>query len=228
MDRRTSEPNNPCNPHNPQSSAKMQLPRFNIMLKNLSPICALLAFVLGPATAAKAEFDGPAPLAWRWAQSATVAPSGTPLVDGNAVYIAVGARIYALDRETGNQKWKFPTVENVDGYFQGSPVMCDGVVVTETGHTVYGIDPATGLQKWYFKLPDAQTSIVGQPVATTKSVVFKLGEENLMAVNGADGKATWPNPQHVYDRLKGNLGSFTDSVFFFTQANDLDRMNVLS
>jgi len=189
-------------------------------------VAAAIAAMISPR--ASADFDGPAPLAWRWAQSSNTIPSGTPLVDHDAVYVAVGARVFALDRATGNQKWKFPTVENVDGYFQGTPLMCDGVVVTATAHTLYGIDPATGLEKWYYKVPDALTAISGQPVSTTKSVVFKLGEENLMAVNGADGKPSWQNPQHVYDRLRGNLGAFSDSVFYFTQQNDLDRLNVLS
>jgi hypothetical protein len=71
----------------------------------------------GSLTVAMAQFDGPAPLAWRWSQSTTVRPNGSPLVDGNLVYITVGQRMFALDKDTGNQKWKYPQVEPIPGYF---------------------------------------------------------------------------------------------------------------
>jgi outer membrane protein assembly factor BamB len=189
-------------------------------------LLALAPAVLGVASAALADFDGPTPLAWRWAQSSPVAPSGQPLISGDVLYISVGDKVYALDKTTGNQKWKFPTIETVDGYFHSSPVFADGVVVVNTERTVYGIDPTTGHQKWYYKLEDPEKTISGQPVSADKYAVFKIGEEQLLALNGADGKPSWPNPQPVADRLKGNLAGFNSSVYFFTQTNVLYSMDV--
>jgi outer membrane protein assembly factor BamB len=189
-------------------------------------LLTLVPITLGIASAARADFDGPTPLAWRWAQSSRVPPSGMPLVDGNTIYIAVGQRVYALDKSTGNQKWKFPTVETVDGFFRSSPVVADNVIIAATDKTLYGIDPATGHQKWYYKLTDPQQGITGQPVSAGKSVVFAVGEDNLMAVNGADGLPTWKNQQHVYDRLKGNLASFQNNIYFVTQSQNLMGMDI--
>ena len=82
---------------------------------------ALVPLLFGLTTVVFGDFDGPAPLSWRWAQPTKYPPSGSPLVDGNTIYVSVGARIFALDRDTGNQKWKFPTTEPIQGYFQIEP-----------------------------------------------------------------------------------------------------------
>ncbi|RYG47582.1 hypothetical protein EON79_06930, partial [bacterium] len=57
------------------------------------------------AVSASAQFNGPAPLAWRFLQPTTVAPSGSPLVNGDNVYTSVGGRVFAIDRISGNLKW---------------------------------------------------------------------------------------------------------------------------
>lgn len=136
--------------------------------------------------------------------------------------------MFALDKNTGNQLWKFPTVESVDGAFKTAPVMSDGTLVVGTDRSLYGIDPDTGKQKWYYPLPGQQDTIFGQLVSVGKSVAFGDGPDNLMAVNGADGKPTWKDPQHVYDQLKGNLAAFQNNLYFFTQTNNLCSMDVVS
>ncbi|HEY3780897.1 MAG TPA: PQQ-binding-like beta-propeller repeat protein [Fimbriimonadaceae bacterium] len=189
---------------------------------------ALIPLIFGLTSVVFGDFDGPAPLSWRWAQPTEYAPSGSPLVDGDTIYVSVGTRIFALDRQTGNQKWKFPTTESIQGHFKSNPVMCDGTLVSATDTTLYGVDPATGVQKWYYKLQDPQQEISSQPVAVNKYVVFPVSAEYLVAINGADGKETWPAQQHVFDLLKGNLGSSGDLLFYFTQHNALCALNVAS
>ena len=72
------------------------MPRFRLFVAG----AAFLALSSG----SWAQVDGPTPLAWRWAAPTSVAPSGAPTIVGETVYVAVGSRIYAMDRETGNQK----------------------------------------------------------------------------------------------------------------------------
>src|SRR2546423_9640033 len=70
---------------------------------------------LAAASVAMADFDGPAPLSWRWIQPTNAIVKGSPLVDGNAVYVAVGQRAFALDRNPGTQKRRFPSVDPLNG-----------------------------------------------------------------------------------------------------------------
>ena len=86
-----------------------------------------LAFAL--AAAASAQFDGPAPLAWRWVQPTNAAPSGAPLVSGETIYTAIGGRVFAIDRASGNLRWRYPQVEPIDGAFRTTPVLVNGVLV---------------------------------------------------------------------------------------------------
>src|SRR5687768_18589509 len=96
-----------------------------------------------------AQFPGPAPLAWRWAQSTAISPVGSPLVSGDVVYVAVGTRMYALDRATGNQKWKYPLAEGIPGNFRSGPLLADGTVVAAgDNRIVYGVDAGPGERKW--------------------------------------------------------------------------------
>ena len=99
-------------------------------------------------------------------------------------------------------------------------------MVSATDTTLYGVDPATGVQKWYYKLQDPQQEISSQPVSVGKQVVFPVNAEYLVAINGADGKETWPAQQHIFELLKGNLGANGDLLFYFTQHNALCAMNV--
>src|ERR1700685_1362853 len=70
------------------------------------------------AAIACAQFDGPAPLAWRWFPSTGKAASGAPLVDGDSIFISSGGRVYAVDRLTGNKMWQFPEQDPIPGLFK--------------------------------------------------------------------------------------------------------------
>ncbi len=175
---------------------------------------ALLPLIFGLLAAAAADFDGPAPLSWRWAQASRVPPAGTPLVVGDTIYVADGMRVFALDKDTGNEKWKFPTVQDVQGYFRKTPVMAGGLLVVATDNFLYGLDPDTGVQKWYYKLVDPTQMISGQPVSTGKFVVCALNAEYLIALNGEDGKEIWPAQEHISDHMRGDMTTYGDTLFF--------------
>lgn len=66
---------------------------------------------MGDPLPSKAPNKGAAlPVAWRWSQEAFGVPRENPFVDGDTLYVVSGERVYALDRITGNQKWRFPNV----------------------------------------------------------------------------------------------------------------------
>ncbi len=169
--------------------------------------------------AAAAQFTGPTPLAWRWAHTTSVPPLGAPVVQGDTVFVAVGNRMFALDRETGNQKWRYPLVEGLPGYFRAGLVLVDGMLIGAADNAlIYAVDAATGQAKWQH--PTA-VPVIGQPVATGKFVVFQRSDNSLMALTAADGQKAWPGEFKVFDGINGGLGVHGDNLIYMTQAGEM-------
>lgn len=168
--------------------------------------CLAIGLVtMGFVATASADFDGPAPLAWRWAQSTTTLPAGSPLIVGDTVYISVGSRVYALDRSSGNQKWRFPVAEPLDGNFHATPTRAgDMVIVAADNKLVFGLDAATGKQLWEYLAPEI---IVGQPVVTGKHFVMQVGENSITVLDTATGTPEWEHPQRIFTGIQGARGA---------------------
>jgi outer membrane protein assembly factor BamB len=189
------------------------------MLKTRMLSVGFAAAVL--ASSALAQLNGPAPLAWRWVQSTSVSPGGSPLVNGNVVYVAVGQRVYALDKDSGNQKWKFPAVEPIEGFFRTSPIMVGGlVIVAADNKNIYALDPATGEKKWQFVAP---VPIIGQPVALGDRMVgFAMFDNSLQTIDVATGTAGFTGgPVKLFDGIVGKIASYQTNFLVMNQANDL-------
>ena len=184
---------------------------------------AALGLTLGPAAA---QFDGPAPLAWRWYQSTSVPPGGTPVVDNGTVFIAVGSRAYALDKESGNQRWRFPIGEPLAGTFRTGVLLSDGIIVAAADNkVVYGLDAATGSQKWTYSAPEA---IVGAPVVVGKFVVVGLSDNSFMALNISDGKPVYANPERIFNGILGGMASYGGNVLVMDRSFNLYSIDIAS
>jgi outer membrane protein assembly factor BamB len=177
------------------------------------------------ASMAVADFDGPAPLSWRWIQPTSATVKGSPLIDGNTVYVAVGQRVFALDKDNGNQRWRFPLVEPINGFFIGAPVMINGtLVVTADNRKVYGLDPATGQEKWTYS---ASQPLVGSAVSAGKYAVVAQTDNSIMALDPDTGVASWKDEQGA-DRpvrmlygITGSLVGMGDNVLVMDNNNQL-------
>lgn len=181
---------------------------------------------LGSVCAALAQFDGPAPLAWRWSQSTSISPNGSPLINETGVYVSVGQRVYALDKETGNQKWKFPAVEPIPGTFRNEPVMGGAnIYAAADNKNLYALDAATGNLKWTYV---ASAAILGQPVPLGKFVGLTLADDTLMVLDGDTGKPAWTNPVKVFDHIVGRATGMGDLFYVMNGNNQLVAYSVNS
>lgn len=186
-------------------------------------IAALSMLVLA-AGAALAEFDGPAPVAWRWAEPTSASPSGAPIVDGERVYAAVGGRIYAVDPATGNQIWRYPVGVPIEGNFQTGLVKSGNVIVAaSTDRNIFAVNANTGELIWQYMSPD---SVVGTPVITTTTVVMPLATDALLALSLADGNAIWAEPKRYTDGLNREMAAWQDNVIFSTRSGEMKMMDM--
>ncbi len=186
-------------------------------------VIATIAMAVGTAAA---QFDGPAPLAWRWQQPSSVVPAGTPLVDGNTIFFNLGNRVFAIDRETGNTKWKFPNGAPLNGILRKAPVLVNGVLVVYTDQKdVYGVNPMSGELKWLYQAPYQITS---QPVALGNEIAFPMEGGNIMGVDTVTGQTIYPDGAYrVLDGIRGPMQSDgRDLVAFFDNKNYLQSVNI--
>lgn len=184
------------------------------------------ALALGLAAFAAAEFTGPTPLAWRWAHPTAVSPSGVPAVRGDSLFVAVGNRVFSLDRATGNQRWRFPVADPIPGNFRSAPVLAGDVVVAAGDNRfMYGIDVETGQSRWQYI---SEVPFVGQPVVAGNFVVIQRSDNRLVAINPDTGEAAWAAPYNVFDGIQGQLAAYQNLVLYFTNTNMLVALNVAS
>jgi outer membrane protein assembly factor BamB len=154
-----------------------------------------------------------------------VAPTGAPLVVGNSVYTAVGGRVFAIDRTSGNLQWRYPQLDPIPGRFRAAPVLADGVLVgVGDNRLAYGIDPASGAPKWTFNAPGTP---IGQPVVVAgKYVVFAQSNNTLVAVNAANGEVLWTAPFAIEAGISGQIGAYGNNVLVFNTRQELISVNV--
>jgi len=172
---------------------------------------------LGMVATSVADFDGPAPLAWRWSQSTLASPSGTALVDGNVVYVSVGSRIYSLDKETGNQRWRYPIAEPIDGVFLTTPLLINGLIVASADNRwVFGVKASDGSAVWQYRAPQP---IIGQIQASGKYVVCQLADSTIQVVDTENGQAVWENPQRIFTGIAGGLATSDGNIIIMTGDN---------
>ncbi|MCG9895761.1 MAG: PQQ-binding-like beta-propeller repeat protein [Fimbriimonadaceae bacterium] len=191
----------------------------------ISPVApATLTAALLLAGASQAQFDGPAPLAWRWVEATSASPSGTPAVDGDRVFVAVGGRVYALDRKTGNQLWRYPAGEPLTGSFRDGITFSGGkVYAVSEGRTLFALNADTGTLAWQHVSP---AGIGGTPVVASDVVVFPLASTGLAGLKVSDGTEAWsvaPTPSRVFQ----NLDVSPTGVVFLTQ-NSIGTLDPLT
>lgn len=185
---------------------------------------AALGAAISLSGAASAQFTGPTPLAWRWAHSTPVSPMGAPVVDGGTIYVAVGNRMFGLDKDSGNQRWRYPLVEPIPGYFRSGPVLIGRTLICAADNKfIYAVDADTGNGKWSYPTP---VPVVGQPVAAGNRFVFQMTDGSMMALNGDDGQPVWQAPYRVYEGLNSGLAAKGDNVFYTTHDGQLVAFNV--
>ena len=171
---------------------------------------------------AVAQFDGPAPLSWRF-QASLGQATGSPLIDGETIYYPNGGRLVALDRDTGNKRWQYPQVERIPGVFKGSPIMFNGTIVTAADNKViYAVD-AKGQTKWTYTSTDP---IIGQITTSGRYIVFEQSGNKLMALDGATGAPGWDSPYLNGNGIQGGIAANGSDILFFNYRNELVSISV--
>jgi outer membrane protein assembly factor BamB len=174
-------------------------------------VMALTAF-------ATADITGPTPLAWRWAESAKISPSGSPQFHGDDVIVAVGGRIYSLNKATGNMNWRYPAGESIAGSFDNGCILVGDIVLAGADEkSIYAIDVNTGNLKWQSLSPEPVTSNLA---VTGNTVGFVTNKQILRVVDLNTGTAIG-TPFQEDSLIHDSIAAYGDQIIYTTQRGKL-------
>jgi outer membrane protein assembly factor BamB len=120
-------------------------------------------------------------VAWTYRDESRGQPirAAAAITDKLVVYGSQGKAVYALDRASGELKWKLPTRTRVDS----SPVIAGDRVVAATDRGVlYIINAETGEPTWRF---DAGGSFSASPVVVDSRIILGNGDGTLYCFGAA-------------------------------------------
>jgi outer membrane protein assembly factor BamB len=114
----------------------------------------------------------------------TISPATNP----DTAYLAAGNQVYAIDLNTGQQKWKFPSSANRAGFY-ANPVMSeDGtqLIVPSYDHYLYSVNPIDGTQKW--KSASLNNRLIASPLIIGDTIYQPSADGNVYTLNLANGQ----------------------------------------
>ena len=192
------------------------------------PILLFLLLVVAPGASAQAMFhanlahtgvyNSPGPAEFhgvKWAFKTEGPIVGSPVTSGGIVFVgSTDNFLYALDQETGQQKWKFKTLGGRQ--INSTPAVADGVVYF-LGYDgiLYALAADTGNQKWIFvteyerrfqanrlhgyppgyqTIPDSWDIYASSPSIANGKVYFGSGDSNVYAIDMQTGALVWKFP----------------------------------
>ncbi|MEZ4504896.1 MAG: PQQ-binding-like beta-propeller repeat protein [Thermomicrobiales bacterium] len=111
--------------------------------------------------------------------------TASPAVDGRTVYIGSGFNAFAVDADTGIQRWK----SQMEYAGESSPTVADGVVyVASKENHLYAFDAASGEQLWSFKTDGL---LFGTPSIAEDAILIGGDDGDLFSISRDNGHLLW-------------------------------------
>ncbi len=182
-----------------------------------------IAFVFSPLTLAQSTFhgnlahtgvyDSPGPTKFtgvKWTFKTNGPVVSSPAIAGGLVFIgSLDGSLYAIDQETGQQKWKTDPTDSI----ASSPAVADGIVYyLSYDRALYAVAADTGAAKWLFatggerrfeakglhglmpadqNIPDPMDVFLSSPAVFNGRVYFGSSDGHVYAVDAKTGVLSW-------------------------------------
>ena len=172
---------------------------------------------------AEETLEPPLSLLWRFTAGPQVGNGCAPAVVGNTVYFASrssaeansGGMLYAIDTNTGAEKWRYPGNEGLPGkfLFLTAPTVQDGVVyIGASDGNMYAVDANTGKLVVRYR---TTRPINSAAVIDNGSLVFGSDEGTLYNLNPQTGVPAWKQLYKSGDSIN-SAPVLADNLIFFT------------
>jgi eukaryotic-like serine/threonine-protein kinase len=105
-------------------------------------------------------------------------------------FLAAGTRVYAIDLNTGSEKWRFPAKENARITFYANPVLTpdEQLIVASYDHKLYSINPSTGSENWVFE--GSGNRLVASPLVM-QDLIFQPSTDHALYAIDMAGRQAW-------------------------------------
>ncbi len=113
--------------------------------------------------------------------------SGVEAADGLVIVASRKGQVFALDQQTGEQKW---TAQLSGSVISSALIQTGRVILVANDGTVFALDEATGQQAWTYKMANAAFSLRGQasPVSLDpRTVAVASSNGYLYAIDSLTG-----------------------------------------
>lgn len=138
------------------------------------------------------KLDLPLSLSWEFTANKYDNNPAAPVVADGVCYFACGDRVYAVDMETGTQKWKYPSDVGLGGSIKGTPAVANGMVFFGSGDgKLYCLSAANGTFQWAYQTRGA---IRCPPVIADGIVYFGTDDNSVYGINAETGDSVWAKP----------------------------------
>ncbi len=109
----------------------------------------------------------------------------SPAIDGRTVFIGTGFNIFAIDADTGVERWN----ADMDYAGESSPTVANGVVyIASKENHLYAFDTKSGEQLWFYKTDGL---LFGSPSVTDTAVLIGGDDGDLFSIDRKNGHLNW-------------------------------------
>lgn len=132
----------------------------------------------------------------------------------NSVLASGLGTVYRINLDTGNEEWAFnPDTESYVGVVSTISNLNTAYISVRETRTLHAIDIETGDERWSADFNSGPS--YPQPF-TSDNLVFVTTENNVIAINGADGNKVWtieyPNAQYIQLRRPFSTVGTTEPI----------------
>lgn len=120
--------------------------------------------------------------------------TGSPIVVGDTIYFASRDRLYSVDRDTGEMKWRYPSGPETANTIRSTPTYADGVLyVGANDGNLYAIDAETGSQRWVFRTMSFIRShpLVVKTSPTDRGTIIFGSDDDILYAIDTSGSLVW-------------------------------------
>ena len=161
----------------------------------------------------------PMALEWKFVTARYPNNPVAPVVVGKTVYFASQSSVYAIDAETGEQKWVYPAEGPIGtpsaATIKATPAVADNqVFVGASDGVMYALDADTGSLKWQFQTGG---HIRFSPIVVDGVVYFGSDDYKVYGVDAKTGKQAM-TPYATGNNIIGSP-TYSDGMLYFTSAD---------
>lgn len=131
--------------------------------------------------------ETPLAVLWKFTGETVALNRAAPIVTDDSVYLSAGGRVYAVDLNTGGQRWRYPELDDLPAIVTGSPVYSNGVIYFGAGDALYALNATDGKQVWTpFRL--SRAGVYTSPKLVGNNIYFAADNGRFYGLDARTGK----------------------------------------